>query len=264
MTTESQWIFLLTSGKANLSWAWRREPYPSEPVVAAVQATVTEERQSRPISHRRRWRSRRTAICMCSTPGPAAFAESMDRRRAMPAIAAGGIVNAASLAGGAIAAGELISIFGSDFGPSGLDVAALQNNVVPKALSNVHVYFGLGNEGAITARSGDTNQRVRSLRCCKRYFHPSDRGRRRHHFRSSHRSRRTLGFRPLDRRLQRNGTRRHLESRRHLQQPLESSEARNHRDGCSARAKGSTTPALPDGALEISTPYSATQAPVVC
>ncbi len=34
-----------------------------------------------------------------------------------------------------------------------MDVAAPQNNVIPKALNNVHVYFGLGNEGAITARS---------------------------------------------------------------------------------------------------------------
>jgi uncharacterized protein (TIGR03437 family) len=71
-----------------------------------------------------------------------------------PAISSGGIVNAASLAGGAIAPGELITIFGSNFGPPGLDVSSPQNNVIPKALNNVHVYFGLlGNEGAITART---------------------------------------------------------------------------------------------------------------
>ncbi|HTR35753.1 MAG TPA: hypothetical protein VMH80_07630 [Bryobacteraceae bacterium] len=71
-----------------------------------------------------------------------------------PTISAGGIVNAASLTGGTIAPGELISIFGSNFGPPGLDVSAPQNNVVPKALNNVHVYFGgLGNFGAITART---------------------------------------------------------------------------------------------------------------
>lgn len=68
-----------------------------------------------------------------------------------PSISAGGIVNAASLAGGAIAPGELISIFGSNFGPSGLDVAAPQNNSIPSALNNVHVYFG--GEGRITART---------------------------------------------------------------------------------------------------------------
>jgi uncharacterized protein (TIGR03437 family) len=70
-----------------------------------------------------------------------------------PAISSGGIVNAASLAGAAIAPGELITIFGSNFGPPGLDLSSPQNNVIPKALNNVHVYFGLGNEGAITART---------------------------------------------------------------------------------------------------------------
>ena len=70
-----------------------------------------------------------------------------------PAIEPGGIVNAASYAGTAIAPGELISIFGTNFGPAGLDISAPQNNVVPKALNNVHVYFGLGNSGAIVART---------------------------------------------------------------------------------------------------------------
>lgn len=71
-----------------------------------------------------------------------------------PAISAGGVVNAASLTGGAVAPGELISIFGSNFGPPGLDVAAPQNNVIPDALNNVHVYFGSGHaEGRITART---------------------------------------------------------------------------------------------------------------
>lgn len=68
-----------------------------------------------------------------------------------PTISVGGIVNAASLAGGAIAPGELISIFGSNFGPGGLDVAAPENNSIPAALSNVHVYAG--GEGRITART---------------------------------------------------------------------------------------------------------------
>ncbi len=71
-----------------------------------------------------------------------------------PVVAAGGIVNAASLAGGAIAPGELITIFGSNFGPSGLDVAAPQNNYIPDALNTVHVYFGATRFlGRITARS---------------------------------------------------------------------------------------------------------------
>ncbi len=73
-----------------------------------------------------------------------------------PAISAGGIVNAASLTGTAIAPGELISIFGSNFGPPGLDVAAPQNNMIPDALNNVHVYFGSPHlEGRITARTAN-------------------------------------------------------------------------------------------------------------
>lgn len=72
-----------------------------------------------------------------------------------PSISAGGIVNAASLAGGTVAPGELISIFGSNFGPSGLDVATPLNNTISGALNNVHVYFiGPGETpGAITART---------------------------------------------------------------------------------------------------------------
>ena len=71
-----------------------------------------------------------------------------------PSISASGIVNAANLAGGAVAPGELISIFGSNFGPSGLDVAAPQNNFIPAAVNNVHVYFdGPPLEGKITART---------------------------------------------------------------------------------------------------------------
>jgi uncharacterized protein (TIGR03437 family) len=77
-----------------------------------------------------------------------------------PAISAGGIVNAASLASGAIAPGELISIFGSNFGPAALNVSLAQNNVIPGALSNVHVYFVNHSSsgppmvpGSITARA---------------------------------------------------------------------------------------------------------------
>jgi uncharacterized protein (TIGR03437 family) len=69
-----------------------------------------------------------------------------------PSISAGGIVNAASYVGGAIAPGELISIFGSNFGPAGLDVAAPVNNVLSDSLDNVHVFFyNSFAAGAITA-----------------------------------------------------------------------------------------------------------------
>jgi hypothetical protein len=75
-----------------------------------------------------------------------------------PAISAGGIVNAASRVGGAVAPGELISIFGTNFGPSGSDVAVPQNNSIPEALKNVHVYFGTtepGQEGRIMDRTAN-------------------------------------------------------------------------------------------------------------
>ena len=73
---------------------------------------------------------------------------------AQPSISPGGIVNAVSYAGTAIAPGELISMFGSNFGPSGLDVATLQNNFIPAALNNVHVYFISPQlEGRIIART---------------------------------------------------------------------------------------------------------------
>jgi uncharacterized protein (TIGR03437 family) len=71
-----------------------------------------------------------------------------------PVISSGGIVNAASLLGGAIAPGELISIFGSNFLSSGLQLNAAENNVIPATLSNLRVGFngnGIGANGVITA-----------------------------------------------------------------------------------------------------------------
>ena len=66
------------------------------------------------------------------------------------AIASGAIVNALSYTGGAIAPGELISIFGSGFAASGLQVNALENNGVPWVLGQTKVLFD-GNPGAIVA-----------------------------------------------------------------------------------------------------------------
>jgi len=75
---------------------------------------------------------------------------------APPTISPGGIVNALSYAGTAIAPGELISIFGINFGPDGLDLGTPQNNVIPAALNNVHVYFGNPDWlGRITARTAN-------------------------------------------------------------------------------------------------------------
>jgi uncharacterized protein (TIGR03437 family) len=181
---------------------------------------------------------------------------------APPAIAAGGIVNAASLAGGAIAPGELITIFGSDFGPPGLDVAAVQNNVIPKSLNNVHVHFGLGDEGAITART-QTQINV---------FVPYDVA----NATSTQvivdvdgvtSAAVTVPVAPSAFGLSTAGS-----SGSGQGAILNQDGAYNSHSNPAARGsivtmfgtgEGVTTPALPDGALEISTPYSATQAPVV-
>jgi uncharacterized protein (TIGR03437 family) len=69
-------------------------------------------------------------------------------------ISSSGIVNAASLLGGAIAPGELISIFGSNFRTAGLQTTSPVNDIVPQTLSNLRVSIGGaqgGAEGAITA-----------------------------------------------------------------------------------------------------------------
>ena len=67
-----------------------------------------------------------------------------------PAISANGVVNAASYVGGGISQGELISIFGANFGVSGLMSNVPQNNSLPTALGRTRVFFN-GNPGAITA-----------------------------------------------------------------------------------------------------------------
>ena len=68
-----------------------------------------------------------------------------------PAAVPGGVVNAFSYAGGPIAPGELVSIFGSNFA-SALQVAAPENNRYPTVLATTRVLFS-GYEGAITAIS---------------------------------------------------------------------------------------------------------------
>jgi uncharacterized protein (TIGR03437 family) len=67
-----------------------------------------------------------------------------------PVISQGGIVNAVSYAGGSVAPGELISIFGSNFGVSALQVNATVNNAVPFTVGRTKVLFN-GTAGAITA-----------------------------------------------------------------------------------------------------------------
>jgi uncharacterized protein (TIGR03437 family) len=67
-----------------------------------------------------------------------------------PLIAQGGIVNAASYTGGPIAPGELLSIFGSNFGATQLLTNAAVNNSIPTALGRTRVLFN-GQPGAVTA-----------------------------------------------------------------------------------------------------------------
>jgi uncharacterized protein (TIGR03437 family) len=69
-----------------------------------------------------------------------------------PQITAGGIVNALSYVGGEIAPGELVAIFGSNFGVSGIQTEQPENNHVPLVLGRVKVLFN-DAPGAITSVS---------------------------------------------------------------------------------------------------------------
>ncbi len=60
----------------------------------------------------------------------------------LPVVSQGGVVNAASLQAGPIAPGELVTIFGSNFGSGGLQVSTPDNNSVPTALGDISVYIG--------------------------------------------------------------------------------------------------------------------------
>ena len=69
---------------------------------------------------------------------------------AAPVIAQGGIVNAVNYSGGSLAPGELISIFGSNFGVAGLEVSSAVNDAMPFTMGRTKVLFN-GQPGAITA-----------------------------------------------------------------------------------------------------------------
>ncbi len=80
-----------------------------------------------------------------------------------PSISTAGIVNAASLTGGAIVPGELISIFGSNLGPAGVQSFTPANNAAPTSLGGVQVLVN-GFAAALTAVSaGQINAFVPSL-----------------------------------------------------------------------------------------------------
>jgi len=59
---------------------------------------------------------------------------------ATPAISAGGVVNALSYAGGAVATGEIVSIFGSNFASNGVNAPV--NNAIPTVLGRTKVMIG--------------------------------------------------------------------------------------------------------------------------
>jgi uncharacterized protein (TIGR03437 family) len=71
-----------------------------------------------------------------------------------PAISQNGIVNAASYTGGAAAVGEVVAIFGSNFGASGLQVNSAVNNSIPYELGRTRVLFN-NFPAAITAATPD-------------------------------------------------------------------------------------------------------------
>jgi uncharacterized protein (TIGR03437 family) len=71
---------------------------------------------------------------------------------AAPVISQGGIVNGANYASGSIAPGEIISIFGSNFGVSSLQVSTPQNNTVPAILGRTRVWFILGGPDGVLVR----------------------------------------------------------------------------------------------------------------
>ncbi len=58
-----------------------------------------------------------------------------------PSITAAGVVNAASFLGGSIAPGELVTIFGSNFGPSQIATLQVSNGAVTTNVGNTQVLF---------------------------------------------------------------------------------------------------------------------------
>ncbi len=67
-----------------------------------------------------------------------------------PSVNAGGVVNSASYAGGSLTPGELVAIFGSNFGATALETAGIENNYYPTGLGRTQVLFN-GYPGTIIA-----------------------------------------------------------------------------------------------------------------
>jgi uncharacterized protein (TIGR03437 family) len=77
-----------------------------------------------------------------------------------PTFPAVGVVNAVSLQGGAVAPGELISIFGSNFGTGGLQTNSAPDNYIPKSIGNIRVAFDAGSGGGFGAITAATPNQI--------------------------------------------------------------------------------------------------------
>jgi uncharacterized protein (TIGR03437 family) len=73
-----------------------------------------------------------------------------------PSILANGVVNSASYKGGAIAAGELVSIFGSNLAPA-TAINGFPNNLLPKVAGNTRVLFNQIVAPILAATPGQIN-----------------------------------------------------------------------------------------------------------
>jgi uncharacterized protein (TIGR03437 family) len=74
-------------------------------------------------------------------PFPGYGAAFVRLAQAQPQIAAGGIVNSASYAGGGAAAGEVLTIFGQNLGPASGQSNQVSAGIVPNSLAGVRVWF---------------------------------------------------------------------------------------------------------------------------
>jgi len=77
--------------------------------------------------------------------------------QAQPQISAGGIVNSATYAGGGVAPGELVDIFGQNLGPAAGLSSQASAGVVPNALSGVRVWFDGIAAPVLYASAGQLN-----------------------------------------------------------------------------------------------------------
>jgi uncharacterized protein (TIGR03437 family) len=78
-------------------------------------------------------------------------------KAAAGAIAGGGVVNAASFRGGAVAPGEIVTIFGTGFGPAALAVAAYTDGQLPRSIGDTRVLFDGSAAPMVYAAAGQVS-----------------------------------------------------------------------------------------------------------